>query len=223
MMSYAWSLVGVLAAVARGDEVTVTLDGLGQVRGSLRGTVREFHSVPYGQAPEGELRWRSPVEVKPWDGVYDATRFGAACAQPSGFTPTITNTSEDCLSITWYSPESADGTNPVFVWIHGGGFANGGSNEARLNGTAAISSLERETETGGGLLPVIAVIQYRLGVFGFAGSEELRDPTTNTTGNWGFEDQRAALKFVNAHAKAFGGDASNGAARGRFHASSDVE
>ena len=79
----------------------------------------------------------------------------------------------------------------------GGGFTNGGANEARLNGSAAILSLQA---SGVADLPVIAVVQYRLGVFGFAGSDAIRDPDTNATGNWGFEDQIAAVAFVKKYA-----------------------
>ena len=32
-------------------------------------------------------RWEFPVPVTHWDGVYDATRYGACCYQPRAFGP----------------------------------------------------------------------------------------------------------------------------------------
>ena len=51
---------------------------------------------------------------------------------------------------------------------------------------------------------------YRLGVFGFLASDDLRDRTAyGGTGNYGVHDQRAALRWVQHNIGAFGGDASN--------------
>ncbi|KAH8061604.1 carboxylic ester hydrolase [Aureococcus anophagefferens] len=211
MLALAFSLVA--SAVA--DDLVVSLDGLGKLQGAARGVVREFHGVPFAAPPQGAMRWRSPAAPSAWDGVRDATSFHASCAQPSGFSPTITNTSEDCLFVDFYAPSGASAA-PVFVWIHGGGqrggFTNGGAEEARLNGSAAILSLQA---SGVADLPVIAVVQYRLGVFGFAGSDAIRDPDTNATGNWGFEDQIAAVAFVKQYAASFGGDPANVAIAGQ--------
>lgn len=53
-------------------------------------------------------------------------------------------------------------------------------------------------------LPVIHVaINYRLGVFGFAQSEELRKEGSE---NAGLRDQRLALEWVREHIGTFGGD-----------------
>ena len=106
-----WPLTGTLV---------VSLDGLGKLQGAARGVVREFHGVPFAAPPQGAMRWRSPAAPSAWDGVRDATSFHASCAQPSGFSPTITNTSEDCLFVDFYAPSGASAA-PVFVWIHGGG------------------------------------------------------------------------------------------------------
>ena len=116
MLALAFSLVA--SAVA--DDLVVSLDGLGKLQGAARGVVREFHGVPFAAPPQGAMRWRSPAAPSAWDGVRDATSFHASCAQPSGFSPTITNTSEDCLFVDFYAPSGASAA-PVFVWIHGGG------------------------------------------------------------------------------------------------------
>jgi para-nitrobenzyl esterase len=72
----------------------------GKIRGSLAsddGAV--FKGIPSAQPPTGELRWREPMPVKTWEGVRDATAFGAPCMQGSG------NSSEDCLYLNIWTPE----------------------------------------------------------------------------------------------------------------------
>ena len=53
--------------------------------GALRGThedgVFAFRGIPYAEAPVGDLRFRPPQRRAPWDGVLDATRFGATQLQ----------------------------------------------------------------------------------------------------------------------------------------------
>ncbi|KAH8069621.1 carboxylic ester hydrolase [Aureococcus anophagefferens] len=186
MLALALSLV---ASAVAGDLV-VSLDGLGKLQGAARGVVREFHGVPFAAPPQGAMRWRSPAAPSAWDGVRDATSFHASCAQPSGFSPTITNTSEDCLFVDFYAPS--------------------GASAASSSGSTAAASASGVAD-----LPVIAVVQYRLGVFGFAGSDAIRDPDTNATGNWGFEDQIAAVAFVKQYAASFGGDPANVAIAGQ--------
>lgn len=45
-----------------------------------------------------------------------------------------------------------------------------------------------------------------MNAFGFLGSATLRD-ASGSTGNWGMQDQRAALSWVKQHIASFGGDA----------------
>ncbi|EOD41562.1 hypothetical protein EMIHUDRAFT_193920 [Emiliania huxleyi CCMP1516] len=54
---------------------------------------------------------------------------------------------------------------------------------------------------------VVVTLDYRLGAFGFLGGTAMRarDPD-RSTGNYGIQDQRAAIKWVRANAAVFGGD-----------------
>jgi para-nitrobenzyl esterase len=74
----------------------VTVEG-GIVRGTFARGGYAFRGLPYAAAPIGNLRWRPPRAPASWDGVRDATRYGASCPQaPSPFVPSGRQ-SEDCL------------------------------------------------------------------------------------------------------------------------------
>ena len=59
----------------------LTIEG-GQVQGiaaDLDG-VFVYKGIPYAAPPVGELRWKEPQPVKPWEGVLKADEFGPSYA-----------------------------------------------------------------------------------------------------------------------------------------------
>ncbi|GAB5582352.1 cocaine esterase isoform X1 [Prionailurus iriomotensis] len=85
-----------------------------------------------------------------------------------------------------------DGTSHpamVLVWIHGGGFTVGMASMYDGSALAAFEDL------------VVVIIQYRLGVLGFFSTGD-----KHATGNWGYLDQVAALRWVQQNIAYFGGD-----------------
>ncbi|WP_296816747.1 carboxylesterase family protein [Brevundimonas sp.] len=172
----------------------------GTLRGVSQGDVNAFRGIPYAQPPVGWRRWRPPAELPRWSGVRDAADFGPACHQPTARGTSIyageaPEMSEDCLSLNIWAPDDAEGL-PVFVWIHGGALTTGASSEAMYDGAA----LARE-----GL--VVVSINYRLGVLGYLAHPELSSESSrNISGNYGLQDQIAALRWVERNIAAFGGD-----------------
>lgn len=179
----------------------ITLDD-GTMGGTLAGTtaqgVSAFKGIPYAAPPEGDNRWRAPQPVARWTGVRDASQYGHDCAQapfPPDDAPIATTPSEDCLYLNVWKPADAKpGAHlPVMVWVHGGGFVNGGSSPALYSG-------ERFAQEG----VVFVSLNYRLGRFGFFAHPGLA--AQNYGANFGFLDQIAALRWVQAHVAGFGGD-----------------
>jgi len=157
------TLIGVLyiaAGVGVEDPSLTVSTRCGRLRGrrsyipSLRRHVDEFLGIPYAQPPIGELRFRHPLQIRPWRGVRNATTLPASCYQKPDrefgdfYGSTVWNSptpiSEDCLYLNVFVPRRAGSTVQldataaaarrrrrrrltVMVWIYGGGFYSGTS------------------------------------------------------------------------------------------------
>ncbi len=172
----------------------------GVVRGAARdaGGVLAYKSIPYAAPPIGNLRWRAPQPVRAWDGVQDHTQFGNRCLSALENDPEPgPPRSEGCLSLSvWTAAQQADEKRPVMVWIHGGGFQFGSSSSRVSDGTM----LARKGA-------VVVSLNYRVGVLGFLAHPEL--DAEGPSGDYGLQDQIAALRWVQANIARFGGDPGN--------------
>jgi len=194
------SLAATLAASATDPVVSVTG---GKIRGRLTPDGgAAFKGIPFARPPVGDLRWRDPRPVKPWDGVREAGRFSPACTQLSeGWNVRFVATStEDCLYLNVAPPKWPPRAKyPVMVWIHGG---------SNLSGDADDAGFDERTLVHRGL--VLVTINYRLGALGFLVHPDLAvESPHHTSGNYGLLDQIAALTWVRRNIANFGGDPAN--------------
>ena len=175
----------------------VVLTGKGAVRGFFTAGAREFLGIPYAAPPAGALRWRPPRPAAPWTGIRDATTFGNVCAQAGNVGTGVTNTStaEDGLVVNVYTPKTLPRRPlPVMVWIHGGGFSGGTANIYDSAVLAARGNV------------IVVNINYRVNAFGFLALPSLdRESRDNSSGDYGLQDQQAALRWVKRNIFAFGG------------------
>jgi para-nitrobenzyl esterase len=156
---------------------------------SVNGT-NEWFGIPYAAPPVGSLRWQPPQTPTPWTTTLPATQFGSECAQ-SFFTSAVSG-SEDCLFVNVWAPADGSTNLPVLVHIHGGGFVIGSGN----GDNSLLSSTGHE---------VVVSLNYRLGIFGFLADKALGA----NSGDYGLQDQQAALRWVQNNIANFGGDPSN--------------
>eukprot|EP00762_Andalucia_godoyi_P001214 ANDGO_02098.mRNA.1 Crystal protein len=176
--------------------------------GSLEGVVDAttgsdmFLGIPFAAPPVDALRWANPQPVAPWSGVRQAVSYGAGCPQscdqPPGTCPTVQ--SEDCLFVNVFVPPS-DGSGqllPVYAFLPGGRFLQGGGSSPFYSG-AHLAARSKA---------VVVTIAYRLGALGFMASKSDTQGQADLIGNYGLEDQRFALKWIQRNIKSFGGDAS---------------
>ncbi len=172
----------------------------GMLEGINQSGIKIFKGIPYAAPPVGELRWKAPKPVDAWQGVRKADEFGLSAMQLNVYNSADYDPeemSEDCLYLNVWTPaETGNEKLPVLVYIHGGSF---------LVGSGSVPSLDGESMAKKGI--VVVTINYRLGVFGFLAHPWLTEESTeHASGNYGFLDQVAALKWVQANISAFGGD-----------------
>ena len=175
-------------------------------------------------------RWEYPKQVTGWDGVYDATQYGACSYQPRAFYNEEENLkkifyynefrkgetytySEDCLFLNVFTPDTAKAGDklPVLIYIHGGGFTGGCGHEKHFDGPVW-------PENG-----VIGVtLNYRLGPMGFVCLPQLKQEAGHT-GNYGLYDQMTAIRWVKDNIAAFGGDPDNMTIMGQSAGAASVQ
>ena len=165
----------------------------GRIAKQHGGFVEKYLGIPFAEPPVGDLRWRSPRPEQPWTNIRPAQKYQAACMQSQNGLiegPPLP-TKEDCLYLNVFKKTAnTNATNlPVMLFFHGGGYVYGTA------GFFLYDAGERLIQTPDDV--IIVTSNYRLGVFGYLGSDELRDVSTtgyNSTGNWGLQDQRAAMQ-----------------------------
>jgi para-nitrobenzyl esterase len=174
----------------------------GKLEGSYENGLYVFKGIPYAAPPVDDLRWMPPQPVKPWNGVRAAKAFSPIAPQailPGPIVHAPQTQSEDCLYLNVWTPGLDNAKRPVMVWIHGGAFTMGSGSEENYTGAKLAAKGNA----------VIVSINYRVGMLGFMRLKDVTGGKIPSTGNEGFLDQVAALKWVKANIAAFGGDPEN--------------
>ncbi|XP_042171184.1 thyroglobulin isoform X1 [Oncorhynchus tshawytscha] len=156
--------------------------------GSDRKTVRQFLGVPYARPPIRALRFVPPQPAE-WSGTWIATVTRPSCLQPGAVESSAS--SEDCLYLNIFVPSGIRGSTAVLVFFHNPSGAASDDTASLLDGSylAAVGNI------------VVVTVNTRVAAFGF-----LSTGSTALPGNAGFQDQVAALKWVQENIEAFGGD-----------------
>jgi len=217
------TLSGVPAVVLAGNGfMGFSLSGVvaetmfGKVEGYEFNGVKIFRGVPYGDTTAGEARFLPPRKPKHWSGIKDCTKSASRCVQGEGrraifetdrlgpyfsggrsdrFELSKQPSGEDCLNLYVVTP-GLKGKRPVMVYIHGGGYQDGG-------GLLAMFSDRHVQEQD----VVMVGINHRLNVFGYTYLGGI--DSKYEIGNPGQLDLVAALEWVRDNISNFGGDPEN--------------
>jgi para-nitrobenzyl esterase len=118
----------VVALIASGHSATATPvlvvpTQSGNVQGFVQNDLaRAFLGIPFADPPQ---RFGVAAPATPWTGVRNATAFPKPCIQSA------TLGVEDCLYLNVFTPKNATAGSmlPVMVWIHGGRYWTGESDQ----------------------------------------------------------------------------------------------
>jgi para-nitrobenzyl esterase len=205
--AFALAISLLAAAPALADPPKVKLAG-GTVVGTETPNALIYRDIPYAAAPVGALRWAPPAAAPAWTGERDGSANGVSCPQPMradgrpNYGSANGPVSEDCLHLNVFAPKPVDGKPvkgaPVMVWIHGAG-----------NRFGAGWIYDGQSFARDGV--VYVSVNYRLGALGLFAHPALTAAAGKDTplANYTLMDQMAALAWVKANAKVFGGDPAN--------------
>ncbi|MCJ1319561.1 hypothetical protein MMC15_004897 [Xylographa vitiligo] len=189
----------------RGDVSVHHVKHKGFIQGRRYNNTLRFGGVPFAIPLTSALRW-TKAQALPQNYVYgsrekptDFTGLSAECPQSGKST-----TSEDILQCNVWVPVGppSGGGWPVWIYIHGGFLQWGSPNKEDP------SDLLSETD----VRCIIVAPTYRLNVFGFLASHELKQEASSsggTFGNLGFWDQRLAIEWTSENITGFGGNKNN--------------
>ncbi|MEX9296084.1 carboxylesterase family protein [Providencia alcalifaciens] len=175
------------------DHIIETTNG--KVQGSTQQSLVTWTGIPYGKAPQGELRWKKPEPVSQWSETFDATKPAQNCIQTSQSGAIGT---EDCLNLNIYRPDDNQKNLPVLFYLHGGNNQTGTS--AEFNPQLVATELNA----------VIVTVNYRLGALGFNPLQALNTgDKIEDSGNYALLDIKLSLDWVKENIAAFGGNPNN--------------
>ncbi|TMS01371.1 bile salt-activated lipase-like [Larimichthys crocea] len=196
-------LLVVLFGVASAAKLGVVQTEGGQVEGQshrmgLFRSVDVFKGVPFADVPG---KWEKPKPHPGWSGILKATKYRDRCLQVT-LLQTKTQGSEDCLYLNIFVPQGRKlSTNlPVMVYLFGGAFLLGASNDVAILGDSLYDG--KELADRGRV--IVVTVNYRVGTMGFLSTGDSRLP-----GNYGLWDQHAAISWVRRNIEAFGGNRDN--------------
>ena len=201
MRQFALTLAAMAISIATSAQDAVSVKtSYGILEGLDISGIKTFKGVPFAAPPTGDNRWREPQPLQPWQGIRECHDYAPDPMQEpiSGdMNFGADSISEDCLYLNIWTPAiTMNEKLPVLIYFNGGGLMAGSGSEPRYAGMAMARR---------GMICVTA--NYREGIFGFFAHPELSKETAyKGSGNYGFLDQQAAIRWVHENISLFGGD-----------------
>jgi len=167
----------------------------GTVSGSIEDSVFTFRGIPYASAD----RFMPPRDPEAWEGVRECLAFSPVAKQVVAWINDSLMNEKELFSVNVWTNGISDGKKrPVMLWLHGGGFATGSSNDPMTYGKA----LARKGDV------VVVSVNHRLNILGFLDLSAC-GPEYAQSANVGMLDIVKAMEWTRDNIENFGGDPSN--------------
>lgn len=167
----------------------------GTISGYIKDGVYTFKGIPYAQAE----RFMPPQDPETWEGVRECTKFGPIAMQVNSWSPDSVMNEKDLFTVNVWTQGINDGKKrAVMLWLHGGGFAFGASDDPISDGH--MLALNEDV--------VLVSINHRLNILGFLDLSDF-GPEYKYSGNVGMLDIVKAMEWVRDNVETFGGDPGN--------------
>ncbi len=167
----------------------------GDISGSIDDSIFTFKGIPYARAG----RFMPPQDPDAWDGVLECIDFGPVAKQIVPWYPDSVQNEKELFSVNVWTRGIMDGKKrPVMLWLHGGGFHVGASNDPMTYGKA----LARKGDV------VIVSVNHRLNILGFLDLSAC-GPNYAQSANVGMLDIVKALEWIKSNIENFGGNPSD--------------
>ena len=172
------------------EPVVSTTHGI--VKGVYKDTVYSFKGIPYAKAE----RFQSPQDPEKWSDTLICENFGPVAKQIVAWIPDSTMDEKKLFSVNvWTQGLKDNKKRPVMVWLHGGGFFVGSSNDPMTYGEA----MTRKGDI------VFVSVNHRLNILGFLDLSGTHDKYIHSA-NAGMLDIVKALEWVKDNITEFGGN-----------------
>lgn len=193
--------------IRAGRRIALASTRSGQVAGYVSSDILTFKGIPYADTTAGEHRFMPPRRAPAWDEVRSCRQYGPVAPQDKGtgrfndeeafiFQWNDSVESEDCLRLNVWTPGTDGDRRAVMVWLHGGGYAAGSSQD--------LPAFDGENLARQGDVVVVS-LNHRLNLLGFLDLSAFGDQYASS-GNVGMLDIVAALEWIRDNIAAFGGD-----------------
>ena len=164
----------------------------GEISGSYNDGVYAFKGIPYASAE----RFMPPKDPDVWEGILACNDFGPVARQIVPWYPDSVQDEKALFSVNVWTQGLKDGKKrPVMLWLHGGGFHVGASNDPMTYGEA----LAKKGDI------VFVSVNHRLNILGFLDLSACGDAYAYSA-NVGMLDIVKALEWIQNNIANFGGN-----------------
>ncbi|MBN1397676.1 MAG: carboxylesterase/lipase family protein, partial [Bacteroidetes bacterium] len=177
------------------DQKPVVKTTSGAVSGSIDDGIFAFKGIPYAKAE----RFMPPQNPDAWDGVLECSNFGPVAKQIVAWIADSTMDEKKLFSVNVWTQGISDGKKrPVMLWLHGGGFHVGSSNDPMTYGKA----LAKKGDV------VLISVNHRLNILGYLDLSACGSNYAQSA-NIGMLDIVKALEWIKSNIENFGGNPSD--------------